>query len=145
MAILPHSFDSLTMDPVKIYGETANISYFLTGSIEPDAEGNVSEVNQSVDGHTRERYPGDPNPINVDGHSRTVLKDPTRKSGNALPGKSFVLGRRNEDDQVIEKRQFTYVGDWNDLHEVLRTKAKYNLYAWNHTGARSSIPQFLSD
>jgi len=145
MAILPHTFDSLTSDPVTIYGETANLSYFLAGTIEPDTQDGFSEDTASVDGHTRSRYPGDPYPINVKSHTRRFLVDPTRKSGNSLPGKSFVLAALNAQDQVVEKRQFTYTGDWNDLHEVFRTKAKTKMYAWNNTGARSTIPQFMDD
>lgn len=145
MALLPHTFDSLTSDPVTIYGETDNLDYFLTGITGPDAAGNISEESSSVGSHSRSRYPGDPNPISVAGHTRVYLNDPTRKSGNGLPGKSFALAALNSSGQIVEKRQFTYKGDWKDLHEVLRTRAKTKMYAWNHTGARSTVEQFLSD
>jgi hypothetical protein len=141
MAIQPHTIDMLTADPVTIYGESANLEYFFFGDFIPDTADGVTTATASVDNHTRRQYPGDPTAINVSGSSRAYLKDPSRKSGNGLPGKSFVVAALSAQGQVVEKRQFTYKGDWNDLHAVMRARAKTDMYAWNNTGARTSIEQ----
>jgi hypothetical protein len=139
MAILPHTFQVPAGQPVTIYGETANINYFLNGNLEPDTADGATNQQVSVSSHTRKQYPGDPTPINVSGSQREFLVDPTRKSGNALPGKSFVLVAFGEDGEQLEKRQFTYTGRWIDLHTFLAAEANYQMFAYNNTGARSTI------
>lgn len=140
MAILPHSFEVPAGQPVTIYGETANINYFLNGDLEPDTADGATNQQVAVGAHTRQQYPGDPTPVNVSSAQREFLVDPTRKSGNALPGKSFVLVAMNAQGQPTEKRQFTYRGRWVDLHAFLSAEASYDMMAYNNTGARYTIP-----
>jgi hypothetical protein len=89
--------------------------------------------------YQRRQYPGDTTLINMPATSREVLIDPSRKSGNGLPGRSIRLvgdmGLPGE-----ESRQFTLVGRWVDFHAWLATKAKMEIHAYNNTGARYTIP-----
>ena len=139
MATLPHTVQVPDGQPVTIYAEPANINFFINGSLEPDTEGGVTNSQASVSAYSRQQYPGDLSPMNVSGSQREYLVDPTRKSGNGLPGKSFVLVALNAQGQEIEKRQFTYKGRWLDLHAFLSAEASYDLYAYNNTGARYTI------
>jgi hypothetical protein len=139
MTTSAHTVEVPGGQPVTIYGETANINYFINGSLDPDEVGGVTNQQVSVSGFTRSQYPGDPTPMNVAGSSREFLRDPSRKSGNALPGKSFVLVALNEDNEVMERRQFTYKGRWIDLHAFLMAEASYKTYAYNNTGARYTL------
>lgn len=139
MAILPHTFQVPAGQPVTIYAEPANINYFLQNELEPDTAAGVTNAQVSVSAHTRQQYPGDATPSNVSGASREFLKDPSRKSGNGLPGKAFVLVAKNGAGAVTEKRQFTYKGRWIDLHAFLAAEAAYDLFAFNSTGARYTI------
>jgi hypothetical protein len=139
MAILPHTVEVPGGQPVVIYAEPANINYFINGSLEPDTADDVTSGQVAVKAHTRAQYPGDPTPMNVSGASREFLVDPTRKSGNGLPGKSFVLAAYNEDGVMTEKRQFTYKGRWIDLHAFLSAEVTFQTFAFNNTGARYSL------
>ena len=139
MAILPHTVDMPTGGSFTIYAETANINYFINGNLTPDTADGVTNGQASVSAHSRQQYPGDLTAINVNGSQREYLKDPTRKSGNALPGKSFVLAAMNDQGAVTEKRQFTYRGRWVDLHAFLSAEATFDMFAFNSTGARYSI------
>lgn len=139
MATLPHTFEVPAGQPVTIYGETANINYFLQNDLDPDNADGVTNGQVSVSNHSRQQYPGDPTPMNVTGSSREFLIDPTRKSGNGLPGKSFVLVALNAQGEVTEKRQFTYKGRWIDLHAFLSAEAAFNMFAFNNTGARYTL------
>ena len=139
MATLPHTFEVPAGQPVTIYGETANINYFLQNDLDPDDADGVTNGQVSVSSHTRQQYPGDATAMNVTGSSREFLIDPTRKSGNGLPGKSFVLVALNAQGEVTEKRQFTYKGRWLDLHAFLSAEAAFNMFAFNNTGARYTL------
>lgn len=139
MATLPHTVEVPGGQPVTIYAEPANINYFINGDLDPDTTDGVTNGQASVSAYSRQQYPGDPTPMNVSSAQREYLVDPTRKSGNGLPGKSFVLVAMNENGVVLEKRQFTYKGRWLDLHAFLTSEASYDLHAYNNTGARYTI------
>lgn len=100
----------------SIYGEPANINYFIKSTLEPDSATGVVNKTTTVKAHTRRRYVGDTSPINVSGSSREFMYDPGRKVGNALPGFAFIL------DDGTEKRQFTLDGNVMDLHAWLLTE-----------------------
>lgn len=121
-----------------IYGETANINYFLKTPLQPETAANATNKQVAVKAFQRRQYPGDTTLINVPATQREVLVDPTRKSGNGLPGRSVVLvgdpGMPNE-----ERRQFTLVGRWVDFHAYLVANVKMEVFAINSTGARSTI------
>ena len=139
MAVLPHTFTVPAGQPCTIYAESANINYFLQNDLDPDLDAGTTNSQVSVGAYTRQQYPGDTTPMNVSGSSREFLVDPTRKSGNGLPGRSFVLAAMNAQGEVTEKRQFTYKGRWLDLHAFLSAEATYDMFAFNNTGARYTI------
>jgi hypothetical protein len=141
MATLPHTFEVPAGQPVTIYGESANINYFLNNDLTPDTVDGVTNGQVTVSAHTRQQYPDDASPSNVTGSSREFLIDPSRKSGSGLPGKSFVLVGMNETGEVTEKRQFTYKGRWIDLHAFLAAEAGMDMFAYNNTGARYTISE----
>jgi hypothetical protein len=138
MAILPHTVEVPGGQPLVIYAETDNINYFLNGALEPDTIDGPVNAQVSVSGSTRRQYPGDATTINVGGATREFVKDPSRSSGPALPGKSFMLVERNS-DQGGERRQFTYKGRLIDLHAFIRSEASKDMYLYNNTGARYTI------
>jgi len=138
MAILPHTVQVPGGQPLTIYAETDNINYFLNGDLEPDTVDGPVNAQVTVKSSSRRQYPGDATTINVDGSEREFLKDPSRSSGPSLPGKSFILLERTTDEGG-EKRQFTYVGRFIDLHAFIRAEAAKDMYIYNHTGARYTI------
>ena len=121
-----------------IYGETANINYFLKTALTPATTAGATVKQVAVSAHTRRQYPGDLTTTNVSSSGREVLVDPTRKSGNGLPGRSITLvadaGLPGE-----ERRTFTLKGRWVDFHAFLVSNAKMQIHAYNNTGARSTI------
>jgi hypothetical protein len=139
MAILPHTVTMPTGGKFTIYAEPDNINYFINGDLEPDTVDDVTNGQVSVSAHSRQQYPGDITTVGVSSSTREFLIDPSRKSGNGLPGKNFVLANLNEDGQVVEKRQFTYKGRWLDLHAFLMAEASFDMYAFNSSGARYTI------
>jgi hypothetical protein len=122
-----------------LYAELANINHFLKTPLTAAAVGSFSNKQVSVGSYQRRQYPGDTTLSNVPASQREILVDPTRKSGNGLPGRSVVLvgdaGLPGE-----ERRQFTLKGRWVDFHAWLVSNAGMQIHAYNHTGARSTIP-----
>ena len=55
------------------------------------------------------------------------MYDPGRRNGAATPGKDMLLS----DD--TERRAFTYVGPWTDVHAFLVGQAKMNLKAYSES------------
>ena len=121
-----------------LYGEQANLAFFFTGPLTPDTAGGVTNYQVTRKAHTRRQYPGDATPINVGGSAAEFLKDPSRRSGTALPGRSIVI----VGDQGLpgeERRQFTLKGRWVDFHAWAALNAKMQIQAFNNTGARYTI------
>ena len=118
-----------------IWGEPANINFFLKTDLTPDSAGGVVNKQTTVRSHTRRQYPGDPTPVNVASSGRQFMVDPGRKSGNALPGKSFRVvsdaGLPGE-----ENRQFTYQGRWEDVHSLFVGDAAMQVFLYSPTGTR---------
>lgn len=139
MATVPFVVAPLGGEQVTIYAEPDNLNWFLSLPLDPDTADNPSTETASVPSHTRRSYPGDATPVNVSGSQRTFLKDPTRRSGSALPGRSFILQATNGSN-VTEKRQFTFKGRMQDLHGYLRENAAFDTFLYMNTGARYSIP-----
>lgn len=137
MAIVKHIAGAAGFE-VAIWGETANINYFLKTPLTPAGYGNVVTKQTQVSAHTRRQYPGDSTPINVSASGREFLYDPGAKNGTALPGKSFVLvsdaGLPGE-----ERRQFTYQGRFLDLHSFLTGDVKMQVFLYSPTGKRYTI------
>lgn len=118
-----------------IWGEPTNINYFLKTDLTPDAAAGVVNKQTTVKAHTRRQYPGDTTPINVGASGRQFMVDPGRKSGNALPGKSFrVVGDAGLPGE--ENRQFTYQGRWEDVHSLFVGDAAMQVFLYSPTGTR---------
>ena len=124
MAIQRHSLDGTD---AAIYGETANINYFVKTALVADSAGAVVNKTASVKASTRRQYPGDSTPINVSAHSREFMVDPGRRNGAATPGKEMIL------DDGTERRSFTYTGPWMDVHAWLVGDAKMALKAYSES------------
>lgn len=118
MAIQKHTFDA---SGNAIFGETDNLNYFLTTSLEPDTVGGVVNKQSSVKAFTRRRYKGDDEKANVSAGTREYLYDPGRRNGAATPGKPFIL------DDGVEKRAFTFTGPFTNLHAFFVGDAKMDL------------------
>ena len=116
-----------------IYGEPANINYFVKTALESVSIGSVVDKSSTVKKHKRRRYVGDPIPSDVEEHTRQFMYDPGRTSGNALPGKPFILS------DGTETRQFTLQGNIMDLHSYLVGDAKVALKLTTNDGAKYSI------
>ena len=138
MAIQKHTIPS---SDSAIWAETDNINYFLTTPLNPDSAGSVTNVNVSKPGHTRRQYPGDTSLVTVSAHTATTIMDLGRKSGNAIPGKPFVVSDSKE------KRQFRYTGDWTDVHALFVGDVANETTLYSSTGTRyiiAATPQGLS-
>ena len=115
MSIQKHVYDA---EGNAIYGETANINYFLKTELLPASAAGATNKTANVSAFTRRRYPGDSEPSNVSASTRVFLYDPGRRNGNATPGAPFIL------DDGVEKRSFTFTGPFTDLHAFLVGDAK---------------------
>ena len=116
----------------NIYGHPANISYFLKTPLVAAGDEGVRETKAgSKKAHTRRRYVGDQNPINVDQHPFDYLSDPGRRVGSAIPGWSFIL------NDGTEKRQFTTDGDVQNL--ILFLEANIKAPTRVYTGGASTL------
>lgn len=145
MAILSHTIEIPGGQPLVIYAETDNINYFVNGTLEPDAVSGPTNDQVSVSGGSRRQYPGDASTINVGGSSREFLKDPSRRSGSALPGKNFILKQIPETpSDPAELRQFTYKGRLIDLHAFLSAEAAFPMYLYSNRGTRYTLAATVS-
>ena len=116
-----------------IYGEPANINFFVKTALESVSVGSVVDKTSTVKAHTRRKYVGDTAPSNVSGFTREFMYDPGRTSGNALPGSPFILIGGGE------TRQFTLQGDIKDLHSYLVGDAKIDLKLISNEGGKYTI------
>ena len=95
----------------EIWGETANLNYYLKTPVEADTIGGVETRTKNIPQRSVRRYVGDPDPYTISAvtGARYVF-DPGRKGGGGTPGKELIL------DDGTERRSFTYVGSWVDVH-----------------------------
>lgn len=112
-----------------IYGEPANINYFLKTALVPDSVDGVVNAQSDVKAHTRRRYAGDSTPINVSSATREYLVDPGRRNGAAIPGNPMIV------DDGVERRQFHYTGNFVDLHAFFVGNAKMALTLYSQSAA----------
>ena len=137
MAIVPHTVQVPGGKPLTLYGETANLNYFLVSDLDPDEIGGPSVVQVSASGGSRRAYPGAA-PRSFAGSQREVLRDPGRRLGIALPGKPFILVE-TDSGSAKEKRQFTFRGRYIDLHSFLSASVSRNVRLLGPTGASTKI------
>lgn len=139
MATLPFTITPQAGQPFTIYAEEDNINYFLNTPLTADTVDGPSNESATVGAYTRRSYPGDATPVNVSGSTREFLVDPSRKSGNALPGRSFMLVAKDAQGVVTEKRQFTFKGRLIDLHAFLTGDVAFDTYLYMNSGARYTL------
>ena len=130
MAIQKHTLPDSTS---AIWAETDNLNYFSSLSISPDSSEGVTNKQAQVEGKPRRAYPGDQNPAGVSSHPRTYMVDPGRKSGNAVPGRPFVIS------DGTEKRQMRYTGRFMDVHAFFVGNVTVDTTLWSPTGTRYVI------
>jgi hypothetical protein len=118
---------TLPNEKAAIYGETANINYFLKTALEADVDDGVINTQSTVKQHTRRRYKGDNTPASVSGHNRVSMYDAGRRNGAATPGKNMLLS------DGTERRAFTYTGPWTEVHAFLVGDAKMDLMAYSQS------------
>jgi hypothetical protein len=114
---------------IAIYGEPANINYFVNTDLAPVSEGAVVNKQSAVKAHTRRRYATDSNPVNVSSSDRNYIYDPGRRNGSAVPGNPFIL------DDGTEKRAFHYTGTLMALHAYLVGEAAMDLVLYSQSAA----------
>ena len=130
MAIEKHTLPGTT---TAIWAETDNLNYFVTGTIEPDSAGEVTNKQVNVAGHNRKPYPGALPDAGVSSHTRVILVDPGRKSGSAVPGKPFRV------NDGTENRQMRYDGNWIDVHAFFTGNVPTETLLYSPTGTRYVI------
>lgn len=121
-----------------IIGDPRNWNYFCATEATADDVAGKSNNQKTVKGHQRRRGPSDTSPINVTQSTAEYLIDPSLKSGNALPGKRFILKTTPNADQQ-EKRSFQYVGRAMDLIEYLDQNVNMECYIYLENGARHTL------
>jgi hypothetical protein len=136
MAITGHTVEVAGGNDVTIYAETANINYFLGTPLTANTTSGPTNSAAQVAGSTRRQYPGDSTTISVSAATREFLVDPSRKSGNALPGRNFALKERGG---AGEFRSFTFKGRMMDLHAFLSGEVNKNVFLYGPSGARYTI------
>ena len=136
MAITGHTISVPGGGDVTIYAETANINYFLGTPLTADTTDGPTNSAAQVAGSSRRQYPGDNTTISVSAATREFLVDPSRKSGNALPGRNFALKERGG---AAEFRSFTFKGRMMDLHAFLSGNTSKNVFLYGPSGARYTI------
>jgi hypothetical protein len=137
MAILAHTVQVPGGNPLVLYGETANLNYFLVGDLEPDEDEGATVRQIKAKGGKRRAYPGAPE-RSFSGSQREVLFDPKRRLGTAIPGQPFMLVETDA-GSAKEKRQFTFHGRYIDLHAFLSASVSRNVRLLGPTGASTKI------
>lgn len=118
MTIEKHSIPDST---AAIWGETVNLNWFLKTELAPDTVGGVETRTKSVPARSVRRYKGDPTPYEIKAQPAVrYLYDPGRKNGGATPGQELILVANGE------KRSFTYVGSFVDVHAYLMGDVQYD-------------------
>ena len=114
------------------------INWFLKTPLANSELGEKSRATRDVPGYQRRRGPSDQTPINVTQTKADYLVDPSLKSGNALPGMSFIFKTTSNSD-IDAQRQFTFVGRSLDFVEYFDGKMKYETYVYFANGGRHTL------
>ena len=130
MAIQKHTLPDTAS---AIWAETDNLNYFVTAEITPDSVGSVTNETTDVAASSRRQYPGDESPVAVKGGPRVYMVDPGRKSGSAIPGKSFRVS------DGTENRMMRYTGTWTDVHAYFTGNVPNETSLYSPTGTRYVI------
>jgi hypothetical protein len=120
------------------WNDIRSINWFLTTPLEADETGSYEVKTKNIPGHQRRKGPSDGNPVNVSQSNANYLVDPSLKSGNALPGYSFILQTTKNAD-IDATRQFTLVGRTGDFQQYFNEKMKYETYVYWSQGGRHTL------
>ena len=120
------------------WNDLRSINWFLTDPLAADETGDFEVKQKSIPGHQRRKGPSDSNPINVSQSTASYISDPSLKSGNALPGFSFVLQTTKNAD-IDATRQFTLQGRTGDFKRYFNEKMKYETYVYWSIGGRHTL------
>jgi len=121
-----------------IIGDKRNWNYFCATEANADDVGDKVSGEKNVKQHIRRRFPSDTVGTSVDPHPAEYLIDPSLKSGNALPGKGFILKTTPNADER-QKRAFQYVGRSMDLISYLDGNVNKETYIYLENGARHTL------
>ena len=116
-----------------------SINAFLT---DPLADAEIGDALVKTKRHTggpRRRGPSDTTPINVSAHDVRYLSDPSLKSGNALPGFSFILKTDLNFTDIDMQRRFTMTGTVVDFQQYFNEKMKYDTFYFPEIGGRHKL------
>ena len=126
-------------DLVIYFNDIRAINWFLVDPVTDDTDGEAVVKVKQIPIHARRKGPTDQFPTNVKSHSATYLFDPTLKSGNALPGKYFILKTDPALTDEEAQRQFTYTGRFMDLKNYLDENIKYYCFLYSEGAGRHSL------
>ena len=121
-----------------LFDAIESLQWFMTTTIVANEDQLGETKTKNIPSHKRRRGPSDDAPMTVGPSTAQYLKDPTLKSGNARPGKWFVLWTTADADDE-EKRRFTYTGSFHDLHAVIQADVKYPVYLRAEGSGRHTI------
>ena len=124
------------------YNDIRSINFFLNTDLEDDTVGEKSRATKSIPGHQRRKGPSDQTPTNVRQSQADYLVDPSLKSGNALPGNSFILQTTGNAD-VDATRRFTLKGRVLDFVEYFDGNMAYETYFYPSNGGRHTLAPFI--
>ena len=115
-----------------------SLNFFLETPEVPVEDGDREIKDKFVPIHKRRKGPSDTAPVNVSESTREYMVDPSLKSGNALPGTSYIF-KTTENADVDEQRQFTFVGRIMDVVAYFDRNMKYETYFYPANGARKTL------
>ena len=114
------------------------LNWFLQTPLTDSEVGEKVRKTKFVPLHPRRRGPSDKTPINIPQSNPEYLVDPSLKSGNALPGVSFIF-KTTANSDIDAQRQFTFTGRSLDLIEYFDGKMKYETYFFPANGGRHTL------
>ena len=134
---------------VVLYGRVENWNFFFETDVSDELQGCTAGLIRDTaipKTHTRRAFPGDVGTSVEHYNPRQILSGVSRRSGNALPGKTVTLMTDPDTfDGGDEKRSFQYVGKWRDLYLQMESDAALDIIAVNHSGARYRICEETGD
>jgi hypothetical protein len=134
-----------TRSDFTIYArDLRSLNWFLKTPLADSEVGEKVRKSKFIPLHPRRRGPSDKNPINIPQSQADYLSDPSLKSGNALPGVSFVF-KTTPNSDIDATRQFTFTGRALDFIEYFDGKMKYETYVYFANGARHTLALGLAE
>ncbi len=125
---------------LTIWDKYGNLEFFCDTTGLTEASASVTNKQANVKGSSVHHYMNSESTYTRAATMKQFIHDPGRRSGNAIPGKPFVLvadaGLPSE-----ENRRFAYEGAFLDLHAFVTGAAKMQVDLFSETGTRyTTIP-----